>query len=63
MTDYSFLTDEEIAASDIALVLDSNGGANYQDGAWEDFYTWEFLMNDCGDFDWLSFEYLKEGEH
>lgn len=38
------------------LVLDSNGGANYEDGDWEDFYTWEFLLGDCEDFNWLSFE-------
>jgi hypothetical protein len=38
-----------------ALFLDSNGGANYENGMWEDFYTWEFLMDDCGDFEWLEF--------
>ena len=36
--------------------IGSVGSDRYVDGVWEDFYEWDFLVLDCIDFAWLSFQ-------
>ncbi len=60
----SLLSEQELAeiGERTALVLDSNGAANYVDGDWEDFYDWQFLMYDSQDFWWLRFLSFEKEE-